>query len=349
MEIDYLIVGQGLAGSLLGWTLIQQHKKVVIVDTGEENASLVAAGLINPVTGMRFVKSAEVDVLLPFALTCYQALSDYFQQPFFIEKPMLRLLKNKKELEACQKRLIQIAYQPYLSKIISSYQALYAPFGLLTQQKTGYLLTRSLLGALKTYFIDQQIYVKEALNYQDIRLSPSLQWKSFKPKQIIFCEGHLATQNPWFSWLPFQLVKGEIITANTQMKTTHHILNYGQWFIPLSDYQFRTGATFDREHLDQQCTEKAKESLLQSLEKVYPSLKIDRMMKQQAGIRPTTKDKQPFIGRHPLYPHIMIFNGFGAKGSLQIPWYSRCLANYLVNNTPIPPLVDIKRYRSDVE
>ena len=59
MDIDYLIIGQGLAGSLLAWELINRNCKVVIIDNGQENASQVAAGLINPIAGQRFVKSQK--------------------------------------------------------------------------------------------------------------------------------------------------------------------------------------------------------------------------------------------------------------------------------------------------
>ena len=110
MDIDYLIIGQGLAGSLLAWELIQRQKKVIIVDNNKENASLVAAGLINPVTGMRFVKSTNVDRLLPTTIDFYKQLSCHFQQTFYIEKPMLRILRNNKELAACQKRLQDLDY-----------------------------------------------------------------------------------------------------------------------------------------------------------------------------------------------------------------------------------------------
>ena len=85
MNIDYLIIGQGLAGSLLAWELIQRDCKVVIIDNGNENASQVAAGLINPITGMRFVKSTDVDTLLPTAKQYYLALGEVFQQTFYIE------------------------------------------------------------------------------------------------------------------------------------------------------------------------------------------------------------------------------------------------------------------------
>jgi glycine/D-amino acid oxidase-like deaminating enzyme len=119
MTIDYLIIGQGLAGSLLAWELIQRGCTVVIVDNGRENASQVAAGLINPVTGMRFVKSVEVDHLLPMAKQYYSHLAAIFQQDFYIEKTMLRLFRSDKELTHGLKRLNDPGYHDYLSAITS--------------------------------------------------------------------------------------------------------------------------------------------------------------------------------------------------------------------------------------
>ncbi len=117
MIIDYLIIGQGLAGSLLAWELIQRDCKVIILDNGKENASQVAAGLINPITGMRFVKSADIDTLLPTAKRSYSKLADVFQQPFYIEKPMLRLFRSDAELTHCLKRLDNPDYQDYLGAV----------------------------------------------------------------------------------------------------------------------------------------------------------------------------------------------------------------------------------------
>jgi len=344
MEIDYLIIGQGLAGSLLAWELNQRQKKVFIIDNGELNASQVAAGLINPVTGMRFVKSTDVEQLLPTAKNYYNQLSDYFQHTFYIEKPMLRILRNNKEILACQKRLQQAEYTPYLSKTIPSSPFINASLGLLPQKQTGYLLTKALLSVLKNYFISINAYELDEIKYNEIELSPNIHWKGIRPKQIIFCEGHHATNNPWFSWLPFQPVKGEIITATATERIPQHILNYGHWFIPLDDHHFRTGATFDRTNINTQITVNAKETLLDTLKQVYPSLMLERIINQQAGIRPTTLDKQAFIGHHPIHPELVIFNGFGAKGSLQIPWYSKRLADNLINNRAIPQACNILRY-----
>ncbi len=339
MLIDYLIVGQGLAGSLLAWELIQRGCKVVIIDNGKENASQIAAGLINPVTGMRFVKSIDVDTLLPAAKQCYSQLANFFQQPFYIEKPMLRLFRSATELTHCLRRLDNADYQDYLSAITPPDQPIKniaSPFGYLQQKQTGYLLTRLLLSCLKDFFVAKECYRLAAVNYQDIRLLPSLRWQDVIPKQIIFCEGHHATQNPWFSWLPFQPVKGEILTLAHQSQLPDKILNFGDWLIPLNNHHIRIGATFDRENLNTLPTELGKNELLNALKPISASLTQATLINHQANIRPCTLDKQPFIGHHPQHPQLAIFNGFGAKGSLQIPWYSQRFVDALLNNTPLP-------------
>jgi len=345
MIVDYLIIGQGLAGSLLAWELIQRDYNVIILDNGKENASQVAAGLINPITGMRFVKSADIDALLPTAKQSYSKLADVFQQPFYIEKPMLRLFRSDAELAHGLKRLDNPDYQDYLGAVMPPERAikqLAAPFGLLEQKQTGYLLTRPLLTCLKDFFIARNCYRQADVDYQDIQLQPSLRWQDISPKQIIFCEGHHATKNPWFSWLPFQPVKGEILTLEHQSQIPDKILNYGDWLIPLNSQHIRAGATFDRENLNTLPTERGKSDLLRTLKTISANLAQAILINHQANIRPCTLDKQPFTGHHPQHSQIAIFNGFGAKGSLQIPRYSQHFVDALLNNTP--PLSNIQRY-----
>lgn len=345
--IDYLIIGQGLAGSLLAWELIQRGCKVVVVDNGRENASQVAAGLINPITGMRFVKSTDVDTLLPAAKHRYSQLADFFQQAFYIEKPMLRIFRSESEFTNAGKRLNNPDYRPYLGDIRplgDGIGHLATPFGFLEQQQTGYLLTRSLLSCLKAYFIANDSYRQADIDYRDIRLQPSLRWQDIAPRRIIFCEGYRATQNPWFCGLPFQPVKGEILTLEHQAELVDKILNYGNWLIPLNDHQIRIGATFDRESLDTRITEQGKIDLLNALSQISPTLTHATLINHQANIRPCTQDRQPFIGSHPMHKQLAIFNGFGAKGSLQIPWHSRHFADALLNGTPLSKTCNIERH-----
>lgn len=342
--IDFLIVGQGLAGSLLAWELIQRDCKVLVVDKGCENASLCAAGLINPITGMRFVKSSQLETLLPVAKSCYQHLSVFFQQNFYIEKNMLRIFNSEKELHNAQKRLQDINYAAYLAKI-SQADEFNAPYGLIEQRQTAYLLTQPLLAALKQFLIAKNSYQQLSFDCREINLEPQLSWRAMPIKQVIFCEGYKLRENPWFSSLPLQPAKGEILTLEHRKPLPDKILNYGYWLIPLGGNLYRTGATFDTTQLDTDCSEMAKNQLLNALQQVLPEITSAKVVKHQANIRPCTLDKQPFIGCHPYYPQLAVFNGFGAKGSLQIPYYSQQFANYLLKNKPLDLVVDIRRYQ----
>ncbi len=344
MPSDFLIIGQGLAGSLLAWELIRRKQTVLVVDNGIQNASQVAAGLVNPITGKRFVKTTNVDELLPTAKNYFAELEQFFQKSFYIEKPMLRLLRNTNEKDAANKRLNQTEYQAYLSGISDNHQNIYSQFGLLHQSKTGYLKTRDLLGNLKEFLISNGQFRHATINYSDIQLYPELKWKNLGFRNVIFCEGFQSIHNPWFNWLPMKPVKGEIITASTEQLTNSHILNYGNWLIPLEGNQFKTGATFDRENMDTKVTENARQTLLESLHLNVPDLQQIKIINQHAGIRPTTLDRQPFIGKHPSHSNLAIFNGFGTKGSLQIPFYCQLFTDALLDNKTLPVDIDIKRH-----
>lgn len=344
MPLDILIVGQGLAGSLLAWELIQAQYKVVVLDNGQENTSQVAAGLINPVTGQRLVKNRDIERFLASAMNSYRQLSTHFGKAFFVPLPMLRLFKNSREQAFAERRLSAPEYQAFLQTSDNPITGLEAPFGLLYQQQTGYLRTCLLLESLRDFFTNQGVYRKTELDYREIALHPELSWRDLKPKHIVFCEGHHAVANPWFGQLPFQPAKGQIITCRTTTNLSPHILNFGHWLIPTETRQFKVGATFEPEYTDSQPSAQATQTLLQSLRTVYPALSNIELVHQQAGIRPTTLDKQPFIGPHPRHPQLHIFNGFGAKGSLAIPYYAQRFVAALRQQQTLPEHCHIQRY-----
>ena len=344
MRLDVLIVGQGLAGSLLAWELIQHQQRVLVIDTGEINASQVAAGLINPVTGLRLLKNPDIELLLPCARRCYQQLGQSFNDQFIIDLPMLRILRSQSEQGYALKRLGQPEYQPYLQAWLPAVAGINSACGVMQQSGTAYLRTQALLTALRDFFIESGRYRRGRLAYEDIVLQPRLCWREVQTRHIVFCEGHQAGANPWFGALPFQLAKGEILSGVTAGDLPTQILNYGHWLIPLADGCFKTGATFDTQNLNTLPSQAAANQLIDALYKVFPAVRPAVIRAHQAGIRPTTLDKQPFIGQHPYHANLHVFNGFGSKGSLGIPWYARQMSLALLQQQPLPPAVDVKRY-----
>ena len=75
MQIDYLIIGQGISGTWLSYYLQKEQKSFIIIDNNFSNSpSRIAAGIINPVTGRRHVEVWLADEIITFANSAYTAL-----------------------------------------------------------------------------------------------------------------------------------------------------------------------------------------------------------------------------------------------------------------------------------
>ena len=68
------------------------------------------------------------------------------------------------------------------------------------------------------------------------------------------------------------------------------------------------------------------------------------VVEHKAAIRPTVKDRRPFIGFHPEYSSIGIFNGMGTKGISLAPFFANHFTEHLLHQKPLMKEVDIKRF-----
>jgi len=345
---DTIILGQGLAGSLLAWNLIQRGQRVLILDQAHQSsASRIAAGLINPVTGKRLVKQKNTNAFLAAALSQYTHLKDQFNVTFFHSKPMMRLFKTENERTVYTKRINDPDYQKYLGNDFStsSNPLINNPYGGFNQDHTGYLDITVLLDNLKHYFIKHDCYLNRDIEYsQIIPGNRTISVGDLHANRIIFCEGYRATSNPWFNWLPFKLAKGEILTLTTKSTLPDTIINTGKWLLPIDKHTCKFGATYQWHDLNEQVTQEAKTELLSAINHLFKNDLSFKITKQEAGIRPCTKDTSPYIGLHPQLPSLGFFNGFGSRGSLLIPYYAQHFCEHLLHHQPLDQGVDITRY-----
>jgi glycine/D-amino acid oxidase-like deaminating enzyme len=348
-KIDALIVGQGLAGTLLAWKLMRRGRSLLMVDNNHRTAaSRTAAGLINPVTGMRLVKTLRVEECLPSAKESYQALEQLLKRELWFEIPMLRLIRNPKERQAWDKRCGDPAYKPFLRESLEAGQCppgVIAPEGGFVQRHTGYMDTCALMDGFRDHLREINSYRESEFDWGELQVTETgVIWRDISAERIIFCEGYQGMHNPWFKWLPFQPAKGEILSVEIQEELPRYIINAGRWLMPRGGHTYRLGATYDREQLDEEPTVSGRQTLLAALEELFVKPPEAGVAAHQAGVRPNTLDKQPFVGRHPQQPRMGIFNGFGSKGSLLMPWYAERFVDHLLDGHPIPEESDIRRY-----
>ncbi len=352
---DFLIIGQGLAGSLLAWRLIRQGKRVRVLDDGHKTASSkVAAGLINPLAGMRFNHSPFVHQWLAAVEGCYGELEKAAGERFLHWQPMVRLFRSPEQARFYARRAADPEDRDLLDGRFGPDQSgepVHAPHGGFIQKRTGHLDLPALLA-----FLGSWLKEREALQYADVELEEievgdeSVRIGELRGRHLVFCDGYRSMNNPWFGHLPFAPDKGEflVLEAAAEDRTAHlprHIVNGAHWLLPHADGRNRLGATHDHQRQDQQPTEAGRRQLLEGMRALLLHPDVLRLRDHQAGVRPATADRHPFLGTHSEYARLHLFNGFGAHGSISIPWYSERMARWLLHGEPLPEHADIRRFR----
>lgn len=343
---DYILVGQGLAGTLLGWFLEKNGCSILVIDKHDASSSShIAAGIIHPITGRRLVKSWRADELIPFAEKTYQDIGERFGTHFYQKQTILEYFSSVKHRNDWLTRSTENDLKDYCGQEIAAdhLPGLNLAFGGICINKGGYLKISHLISRYRSHLIETGACLDDTFRYEDIiRTKPVVEWKSVTARAIIFCEGHLARLNPYFSSLPFVPAKGEILTIESKELPETFILNRSLYLLPVGNHQFRAGATHEWDQINCMPTETAKQKIIRLLDEMI-SVPYN-ITGHFAAVRPTVKDRRPFLGRLPDEPNLYILNGLGTKGVMLAPWFAYQLAETLFKNIAIDREADICRF-----
>ena len=344
--LDFIVVGQGLAGTLLALEMEKRGRRVLVVDDGWKTAaSRAAAGVLNPVTGMRIVKTLGADDLVPAAKRIYAALGARFGEAFFREIPFYRFYASEHEREVKAKRAGDPDYDGWLSDDVPAGTlcggALADRFGGFFVKRAGRLDLPSLLARVREDLRSRGALLEEKFEHADVEISRAgTRWRGREVSGgIIFCEGFRVRENPWFSHLKWQPAKGEFIDvelAGTE-EFQAQILKSAVVAIPLGGSRWRVGTSYDRETLDAEPTDAVAERLRRAFCSMFSpraETAAAKIVARRAGVRPAVQGALPKVGAHEKFPKLFLFNGFGSKGVTWIPLYAERFAEKLCGNAP---------------
>lgn len=349
-KIDFIIVGQGIAGSVLALSLIKAGYNICVIDQPNlSNSSKIAAGIWNPIVFKRLTKSWLADNLIPELISFYEYWEKELNtqliykrsiiKPFTEEQEKTLWLKKANDHELENSFLDKHVYEDL--KIDEHY--LVKSYSKVLQ--AGNLDVASFLESTKNYIKENQNYLEEEFDYTKVIVSPQeITYKTISAKNIIFCDGHLITKNHYFNWIPMKPAKGETLTIHCpDLQLKHDIFNKGFFIMPLSNKLFKVGATYEWEQLNDIPTEKGKSELTQKLNSILAS--PYEIISHDAGIRPSVIDRRPVVGEHPSLKNLFIFNGLGTKAVMLAPYFAKQLVNYIQNNLAIDPEVNPGRFK----
>lgn len=345
MKVDYLIVGQGLAGSLLAFEFLRAGKTCIVIDNPNTcKASDVAAGVINPVVFRRMTKSWLIDELYPHLLQTYAELEDLLKVKLFYPLPIKKVM-GKGEGDFWQKKYKENKLETYIDSNSEQVKNPYinAEYGIGTVHASGRVDLKFLVEKMKDHLTSKGLLHQEKFNYENLQLTDNgITYASISAQKIIFCEGHTVSENPFFKDTHFKHTKGEVLRIQTENYAENFILNKAMFLMPEGKQFFRLGATYDWNNLDTESTQVAQLDLQEKLGKIFTD--NYKIVDQQAGIRPTTHDRRPVIGLHPQYQQVGIFNGLGSKGTMLGPYFANQFVNFLEGNGQLHQEVSINRY-----
>ncbi len=206
-HVDYLVVGQGLAGSLLAHKLMRLNASVCVVDNYRaHSASIVAAGLMDYISGKRLTLTWQADVFIPSACDTYRSLESEWQASFLIEKPAYRLFESDETARIFQKKAALPEFLPYYGAELQTLPGLSLPFGGMNMTGCVALNPTSFLNAFKQQY--SNICHDTALSEHDLNLHEhGGVWQDIQFKKIIYCTGSETRFSRFFQICPTEWQK----------------------------------------------------------------------------------------------------------------------------------------------
>ncbi len=341
--IDTLIVGQGLAGTLLAWELEQAGQRVAVIDaqTRWGGASRAAGGLMNPLTGPRLAAPPDLASRCETARAHYEHLAAQLGQPLVEPMPIRRLCRDIAE----QKRACDMRH-PWLGVWRADIQSdpFHAPFGSLDIHQGWRLDLAALLAGSAAHWAMPDQAATAGFDWTAISLpGQGVRWQGHAVNCVVFCEGAAITKNPHWHSLPLHADGGESLSLHLPIDLPGAI-SAGFTLLPLGQQRYWLGATHHPGRVVSGPTDAGREALLNALAaRLRMPLPIE-VLGHCAGTRMAPPDREPVLGRHPRWPWLAIFNGLGSRGILRAPESAEKLARHLASGAPLPEDRDVMRY-----
>ncbi len=343
--LDYIIVGNGLAGIAFAETALQNSKSILVFDNDSQNSSKVAAGIYNPVILKRFTIVPNALEQIIVVDNFYSKLENKLAIKFDFKMPVFRKFFSVEEQNNWFLASDNFKLKSFLNEKLqfTEFSNISSANGYGEVLQTGYINTSLLLKSYSSYLAANNLLIKDQFKYTNIQIFDKyLEYHKYRSRNIVFADGFGLHANPYFNHLPLDGTKGELFVIKALDLDLNLILNSSLYIVPLGDNLFKVGATNDWTDKSQLPTTNGREELVNKLKDI---ISCDfEIIEHLAGVRPTVKDRKPLVGSHPAYKNLHILNGLGTRGVMLAPFLAEKLFNKIEFGTQLPQDVDCNRY-----
>jgi glycine/D-amino acid oxidase-like deaminating enzyme len=330
VHTDYLIIGQGMAGTLLSYELIQAGKSVMVIDAkGLHNTSLVASAVINPLVGKNWTLAKDAERIIPIALGTYQHLNQLLNADLVQQKSILVFHRDELAEDNFLKQ--KASGNPYLNENnVEQEGHWFAPFGVGEVTPVYTIDAQSLLSKWADYLLSKNALLKEQLQFDELKISTDkIQCKEVIADKIVFCEGPNGRQNPFFSALNFTQNRGDVLLLSIPHLSTEHIYHKDFRLVPHRDNLFWCGSNYiweyDSLEPDTDWRRETERDLKNWLKLPFETIE------HWVAERPTTAGQQSLTLQNKQHKNLYFFNGLGTRGFSAGPSLAKEMAELMLS------------------
>ena len=340
-----LVVGQGLAGTLVSHAALQRGWDCHVMDSGQPSASSVAAGMFNPMSFRRIIEVWDARPHIDSMTATYRAFEADLGESFLHFLPILKQIPNAEYAEEWNRKALD---SPWIEPVRSDAEVLQrfpdavpSPghgYGLV--QGGGWLDLPRLIQAWRDRLMEEGRFTVGQWSATQAQKANDDGWDT-----IIDCRGCGAALDSTAGPLDIRANRGEILTVKpdgsggASLPDTH-ILNFGKWTLPTQPGSWRLGASYEWNRIDLDPTPETRVFLMASLRRAAPNTATSMTVRHDVGLRPVSKDRRPAVGPHPTISSLHLFNGLGTRGVLIGPRWSHLLCDSLVGKAQLPDIVN---------
>lgn len=342
-----ILVGDGLAGTVLALRLRHAGFRVQLIGRPElSSCSRVAAGIWNPLVFKRMTASWMAQELITELLRFYRQAEQETGRSFLQLRTSVRAFSEEQE-KTLWKRKSRNELDGFADPEIyegqpRGFENCNLPNGYAYIQQSGNLNIGTFMAAVKQSLGPD--YVQESFVHQELQImAGGVRYRQHEADAIVFCEGYLVKDNPFFNWIPLKPAKGELLHILPKDKLFNKgLLHRNGFLMDLDGGQYLIGATYEWDQLNDRPTEGARHELEQRTASILKG--GFRVLEHLAGVRPSSIDRRPVIGSHPKHRRLFIFNGLGSKGVMLAPWFALKFVHFLQQSGTLPREADVARF-----
>ncbi len=330
MTADFIIIGQGIAGTWLSYELMQQGYSVMVIDDPEgKPSSRVAGALINPVNVNRGTIVNNAVQMMTTTRQQYRSLENLLHISCYRETELI--VWNDQPAE---KDFVPDMFVKKLSGEEQAWLQLHFSGGQADRKiaPVGCINVSLLLHCWKEYLQENNAFTAATVAAGQIQENlEGIRWNDFSARRIIFCTGASAMNQFLFRHLPFTHNRGDMLMLEIPGLQSGWVFHAGHLrLIPMREGVFWCGSNYRWDYNDLNPDMEWRNQT----EKLLRKWLRDPFIIQEHCVaeRPTVAGQQPVYGFLKDHPRIGIFNGLGTRGFSLAPILARQLVTAIQQN-----------------